>query len=153
MSDEDWQTHAFVLDRIVPFRDILRIAYAMGVIPSFTLESQLFVKQLLERHDRAKWLSHGMWKVSCENATQPRYATAPAPVDKRRAQLDPDAIHERDRAIYAEYVAGNHRGDASQQALALKYGLSRSRLNQIVRKGDVRARLEAHDKALAPGPA
>ena len=67
---ENWVNTAALPDKIMGFREILRAAYALGVIDDFTYESQLRVKTLLDYNRRASWLMHGVWKVFCEEASR-----------------------------------------------------------------------------------
>jgi hypothetical protein len=67
---ENWVNTAAFPDKIMGFREILRAAYALGVIDDFTYESQLRVKTLLEHNRRAHWLMNGAWKVFCEEASR-----------------------------------------------------------------------------------
>jgi hypothetical protein len=67
---ENWVNTAALPDKIMGFREILRAAYALGVIDDFTYESQLRIKTLLDYNRRANWLMHGVWRVFCEEASR-----------------------------------------------------------------------------------
>ena len=67
---ENWVNTAALPDKIMGFREMLRAAYALGVIDDFMYESQLHVKTLLDYNGRANWLMNGAWKVFCEEASR-----------------------------------------------------------------------------------
>ena len=80
---ENWVNTAAFPDKIMGFREILRAAYALGVIDDFTYESQLRVKTLLDYNRRAHWLMNGAWMriptiaTTCSGGRRP-----PIPTDR-----------------------------------------------------------------------
>ena len=85
---ENWMNTAALPDKIMGFREILRAAYALGIIDDFTYESQLRVKTLLDYNRRAKWLMHGCGRCFARKGPvgpSMRSAKRPPEADRGRA--------------------------------------------------------------------
>ena len=135
LDETKWACTTRICNKLVPFREILRSAYAMGIIPDFTLTSQTSIMLALEHHGRAKWWHDGIWQVNCVEAK----SIAPPVV---RGGTSKDALlgidrspegyaqrEKRDAAIVADY---KNMERPSATILAAKYGVGRVRIHQII---------------------
>ena len=134
INAEQWMNTAMLPDKIIGFREILRVCYAIGIIDDFSTDSQRKVKRLLDDYtNRANWQGFGIWKIcSGEKSAEAFRPEGYTPV---RKVMPPDQRVVRDASIISDW----HRGEHDKNVLAERYGISRTRVTQIIQQALARA--------------